>query len=42
MGQAAARLVIRQIEEPQQNIATETIVIRNDLIVRDSTKRKQN
>ncbi|MGV8093239.1 MAG: LacI family DNA-binding transcriptional regulator [Mangrovibacterium sp.] len=41
MGQAAARLVIRQIEEPQQNIATETIVIRNDLIIRDSTKRNK-
>lgn len=40
MGQAAARLVIRQIEEPQENISSETIVIRNDLIVRGSTKRK--
>lgn len=40
MGQAAARLLIRQIEEPQQHISTETIVIRNDLIIRDSTKKK--
>ncbi len=40
MGQAAARLVIRQIEESQKNIASETIVIRNDLIIRDSTIRK--
>ncbi len=40
MGQAAARLLIRQIEEPQQDISTETIVIRNDLIIRDSTKKK--
>ncbi|WP_372934162.1 LacI family DNA-binding transcriptional regulator [Mariniphaga sediminis] len=37
MGQAAARMVIRQIEDPQQDIASETIVIRNDLVVRDST-----
>ncbi len=40
MGQAAARLVIRQIEEPQHDISTETIVIRNDLIIRDSTRKK--
>jgi len=39
MGQAVARMVIRQIEEPQQDIASETIIIRNDLIVRDSTMR---
>jgi LacI family transcriptional regulator len=39
MGQAVARLVIRQIEEPQQDIASETIIIRNDLIVRESTMR---
>lgn len=42
MGQAAARLVIRQIEESQQNIATETIIIRNDLIVRESTMKTKN
>ncbi len=39
MGQTAARLLIRQIEEPLHEIATETIVVRNDLIIRDSTKR---
>ncbi|MDX9880483.1 MAG: LacI family DNA-binding transcriptional regulator [Prolixibacteraceae bacterium] len=39
MGQAAARLLIRQIEESQQNIASETIIIRNDLIVRGSTMK---
>lgn len=38
MGQAAARLLIRQIENPNQNIASETIMIQNDLIIRDSTK----
>jgi LacI family transcriptional regulator len=42
MGQAAARLAIRQIEQPQQNVATETVVIRNDLIVRESTMRTKN
>lgn len=40
MGQAAARLVIRQIEDPQENIASETVVIRNDLIIRGSTMKK--
>lgn len=40
MGQAAARLVIRQIEDPQENIASETVVIRNDLIIRGSTIKK--
>lgn len=38
MGQAAARLLIRQIEENQQNISSEIIVIQNDLIIRDSTR----
>ncbi|MGD9557418.1 MAG: LacI family DNA-binding transcriptional regulator [Mangrovibacterium sp.] len=42
MGQAAARLLIRQIEKPEEDLATETIVIRNDLIVRDSTKRSKS
>ena len=40
MGQAAARLLIRQIEGPRQDLATETIMIRNDLIIRDSTQKK--
>lgn len=39
MGQAAARLAIRQIEQPQQNVASETVIIRTDLIVRESTMR---
>ncbi|RIJ46485.1 hypothetical protein D1614_18935 [Maribellus luteus] len=42
MGQAAARLLIRQIENNDQNVVAETIVIKNDLIVRESTARKQN
>ncbi|HBL77937.1 MAG: LacI family transcriptional regulator [Bacteroidetes bacterium GWF2_42_66] len=37
MGQAAARMVIRQIEESQENVDSETIIIQNDLIIRDST-----
>lgn len=39
MGKAAARLLIRQIEDRDSNIASETIVIKTDLIVRDSTRR---
>lgn len=39
MGQAAARLLIRQIENPGENLAAETIVIPNDLIARESTRR---
>lgn len=42
MGQAAARLLIRQIEKSEEDMATETIVIRNDLIVRDSTRRSKS
>ncbi len=41
MGQAAARLIIRQIEEENQNIVSETIIIQNDLVVRDSTNRNK-
>ncbi len=41
MGQAAARLVIRQIEESDKNIVSETIIIQNDLVIRDSTKRNK-
>jgi len=40
MGKTAARMLIRQIEERDVNIASETIVIRTDLIVRDSTRRE--
>ena len=40
MGQAAARLLIRQIEDNNKNIVSETITIRNDLIIRESTVGK--
>ena len=40
MGKTAARMLIRQIEERDANIASETIVIRTDLIVRESTRRE--
>jgi len=40
MGQAAANLLIRQIENPCQTISSEIVIIQNDLIVRDSTLRK--
>ncbi|MDP4207073.1 MAG: LacI family DNA-binding transcriptional regulator [Bacteroidota bacterium] len=39
MGQAAARLLIRQIEDKDLSIASETITIRHDLIIRESTDR---
>lgn len=39
MGQAAAKLLIRQIEEDSGIISSETIVLKTDLIIRDSTKR---
>ena len=35
MGQSAARLLIRQIENYDANVASETITIRNDLIIRE-------
>lgn len=37
MGQTAAKLLIRQIEEGDKNIASETIVLKTDIIVREST-----
>jgi len=40
MGKTAARMLIRQIEERDANIASETIVLRTDLIVRESTRRE--
>ena len=40
MGQSAARLLIRQIENKDKNVVSETVVIRNDLILRNSTKKK--
>ncbi len=39
MGKTAARMLIRQIEDRDVNIASETVVIKTDLIVRESTKR---
>lgn len=39
MGQAAAGLLIRQITTGQSMIASETIVIQNDLVIRASTVR---
>ena len=41
MGKTAARMLIRQIEERDVNIASETIVLRTDLIVRDSTGKEK-
>jgi LacI family transcriptional regulator len=40
MGQAAAKLLIRQIEDKNLNIASETIIIKTDLIIRESTQRQ--
>ncbi|MBE0679737.1 MAG: substrate-binding domain-containing protein [Bacteroidales bacterium] len=40
MGKTTARLLIRQIEDRDVNVASETIVIKTDFIVRDSTKRQ--
>ena len=37
MGQASARLLIKQIEDNDQNIVSETLIIRNELIIREST-----
>ena len=42
MGKAAARLLIRQIETRDENIASESIVIKTDLIIRESTMREVN
>lgn len=39
MGQAAARLLIRQIENNDQHVVAEKITIRNDLITRESTAK---
>ncbi|MUP39198.1 LacI family DNA-binding transcriptional regulator [Labilibaculum euxinus] len=38
MGQTAAKLLIRQIEEKDHVIASETIVIKTELVIRDSTR----
>ena len=41
MGQTAVKLLIRQIEEKDKNIASETIVLKTDLIIRKSTSNLQ-
>lgn len=40
MGKAAAKLLIRQIEDQDHIISSETIVLKTDLIIRDSTNRE--
>tara|TARA_R110002020_G_scaffold122487_2_gene277823 strand:- start:1246 stop:2271 length:1026 start_codon:yes stop_codon:yes gene_type:complete len=40
MGQAAAKLLIRQIEEDENGIQTEIVTIKTALLVRESSKRK--
>ncbi len=40
MGRTAARLLIRQIEEKNLNISSETVVLKTDLIIRESTQRE--
>lgn len=40
MGQAAAKLLIRQIEDDDPFISSETLIIKTELIVRESTMRK--
>lgn len=39
MGQTAANLLIRQIEDKNEIISSETIVLKTELLIRDSTKR---
>lgn len=39
MGQAASRLLIQKIEDKNWNISSETVIIKTDLIIRESTQR---
>jgi LacI family transcriptional regulator len=39
MGQAAAKLLLQQIEDKSDFVSSQTIVIETDLIIRESTKR---
>lgn len=39
MGQTVAKMLIRQIEEKDQLIASESILIKTDLLLRDSTRK---
>lgn len=41
MGQAAANLIIRQVEDKNEVILSETIVLETDLIIRDSTTKSK-
>ncbi len=41
MGKTAAKLLIRQITEEDTGIASETIVLKTDLIIRDSSDRNK-
>ncbi len=41
MGQTATRLLIRQINEKEQYIASETIVLNTDLLIRESTNKSE-
>jgi LacI family transcriptional regulator len=42
MGRTAARLLIRQINEKNMNISSETVVLKTDLIIRESTMRNNH
>jgi len=39
MGQAAAKLLLQQIEDKSDFVSSQTIVIETDLIIRESTQR---
>jgi LacI family transcriptional regulator len=41
MGQKAARLLIHLIEDKDKNVVSETIIIRNNLIIRESSKKQK-
>ncbi|HPN77496.1 MAG TPA: substrate-binding domain-containing protein, partial [Prolixibacteraceae bacterium] len=40
MGQAAAKLLLQQIEDKSDFVSSQTIVIETDLIIRESTQRR--
>lgn len=42
MGKKAAHLLIHLIEDKDKNVVSETIIIRNNLIIRDSSKKESN
>jgi LacI family transcriptional regulator len=41
MGEAAAKLLIRQIEDEDNAIDFETITLKTDLVIRESSLRKR-